>query len=330
MNETAGVKDPLPGPMDSLTENKISNDQTIGTTLEETAMPLTEDSSFLPGNEMSVSLPTPSTSSIVNSVCINNKEDTCTRDEIKDKLSEMLTFKENESKKRKRCEEDKNIFLDVFLRLMYPLNETIEKTVTAGIFKSLNYKPAVLLSQCGKPSLLFTVEMWDRFTKYEPIIEAYLYNNVTGRKTAMGFPNSNIEIDSVRIRGTQFVRFRDLSKYNVKILLTFEEFHILSNLTPAIIRYIHQLTMYHPLIYDYLASSINTSPVVPLLYGPIDPSIYNRLPQEVSFYRRCELFFKRQQCDEVSSDNDIQNKDTPENLTGNIPNVAVKADDTAT
>lgn len=249
----------------------------------------------------------------------SQNKDTRSTEQIKEELSKLVTFTEQDPRKRKRCQEEdnKDILSDVFLRSMYPLNDTIEKTITVGIFKSMNFKPAVLLSQCGKISLLLTLEMWDRFTKYEPIIEAYLYNNLTGRKTTMGFDDSDIEIDSVRIRGTQFVRFRDLSKHNKKILLTFEEFHVLSNLIPAVDRYIQQLNTCYPIIFDYLNSSINTNPVLPLIYGPIDPSIYNRLPQEVSFYRKIELFFRRMQNDKNSAEQDLQKEITFEN-TNNV------------
>lgn len=212
------------------------------------------------------------------------KLDTRSTDEIKHELSDFVKFNKDESTKRKRCKEDEDTFdltINIFLRSMYPLNENMDKTVTVGIFKSLNFKPAVLLNQCGKSSLLLAAHTWDRFTKYISIIEAYLYNNLSGKKTAIGFDDSDIEVDNIRLRGVQYVRFRDLSKHNKKILLTFEEFHVLSSLTPAIVRYIEQLVAYSPIIIDYLNSSINKNPGVPLIYGPIDNSIYNRLPQEV-------------------------------------------------
>lgn len=222
--------------------------------------------------------------------------------EIKDELSEFLTFRDNDSRKRKRCEDEENMnsISDIFLRYMHPLNKIMDKTVTIGVFKSLNFKPAVLLNQCGKPSMLFTIETWDKFTKYESIIEAYLFNNLTGRKTAIGFENSDLEVDSIRHRGSQYVRFRELTKYK-KILLNFEEFHTLCNLTPAINRYMHQLVTYGSIILDYLNNTINSNPSLPIIYGPIDNSIYNRLPQEVSFYRKTDFFYRRLQSGEVGN-----------------------------
>jgi len=232
---------------------------------------------------------------------------TKTTKEIKDELSGFITFKEKDPRrKRKRCEvqenggddddddENVNIMVDIFLRSVYPLNVDMDKTITIGVFKSMNFNPAVLINHCGKASLLLTIDMWDKLTKYMTIIEAYLCKNLTGRKTAIGFEDSNLEIDNIRLRGTQYVRFRDVSKHNKKILLTFDEFQVLSNLTPAIIRYMQQLVTYGPIIFDYLDTSVNTNPVIPLIYGPIDQSIYNRLPQEVSFYRRIASFNNRQ------------------------------------
>lgn len=239
-----------------------------------------------------------------NSLDTSTENPTKTTKEIKDELSCFLTFKEKDPRrKRKRCEaqeddddddENVNVMLDVFLRSMYPLNVAMDKTITIGVFKSMNFNPAVLINHSGKASLVLTIDMWDKFTKYITIIESYLCKNLTGRKTAIGFDDSNIEIDNIRLRGTQFVRFRDLSKHNKKILLTFEEFQVLSNLSPVIIRYMQQLVTYGTIIFDYLNTSVNTNPIVPLIFGPIDQSIYNRLPHEVSFYRRTVILHNRQ------------------------------------
>lgn len=325
---SASTTDPLP---ETPKQDGKFNDNVARIEVTPT-FPPTDDSSFTSKNEEEermLTTPLPTTSENIQLTKEDHpKNDTRTIEEIKEELSEFTSFKEKDPRKRKRYEDEENlnILSGIFLRSMYPLNDAAEKTITVGIFKCLNFKPAVLLNQCGKASLIFTAEMWDRFTKYETIIEAYLYNNLTGRKTAMGFDNSDTEIDSIRIRGTQFVRLRDLSKHNKKILLTFEEFQVLSNLTPAIIRYIQQLTTYYPLIFDYLNSSINTNPVVPLIYGPIDHAIYNRLPQEVAFHRKTELFFRRMQCDKMSAENDLQENITFENTK--TANEGVKTEDT--
>ena len=109
----------------------------------------------------------------------------------------------------------------------------------------------------------------------------------------MGFEDSDLEIDNIRLRGTQYVRFRDLSKYNKKILMTSDEFHTLSYLTPTIIRYLQQLVTNSSIIIDYLDSCMIKNPTLPLLFGPLDAAIYNRLPQEVSLYRRTEFRYNQ-------------------------------------
>lgn len=242
-----------------------------------------------------------------------------TTEENKDELSGFLSFEEKDPRKRKRCEDENDeqnvdVILDVFVRSMYPLNSNMDKSVTVGVFKSLDFNPAVLINHSGKASLLFTIDVWDKFTKYISIIESYLYNKLSGRKTAIGFDDSNLEIDNIRLRGTQYVRFRDLSKHNKKILLTLEEFQVLSNLTPVIIRYMQQLTTCGPIIFDYLNSSVNTNPAPPLIYGPVDHSLYNRLPQEVAFYRRTGFFFNKLRSEEVkvSPANELQENITKE------------------
>lgn len=273
--------------------NPLSEDSVK--TKETTSFPIDKDT-ISPDNNIKVDI---TTTTISSENAEESAEDgTETTEDIKAELSGFLSFEGKDQRKRKRNENENdeqnmNVMFDVFLRAMYPLNLNMDKTITVGVFKSLNFNPAVLINHCGKASLLLTIDMWDKFTRHISIIEAYLYNNLTGRKTAIGFEDSDLEIDNIRLRGTQFVRFRDLSKHNKKILLTLEEFQVLSNLTPVIIRYMQQLVTYAPLIFDYLNSSVNTNPVVPLIYGPIDHSIYNRLPQEVSFYRRTCLFFNK-------------------------------------
>lgn len=290
-------------------KNEASNTQDLGITSR--ILPVSSET-----NEKSTSIEvTQDTPQDTKNGEETNKKNRKTQD-IKEELSEYLDFNENDPRKRKRCDDEENcgeevdVLLDVFLRSMYPLNDTIEKTITVGVFKSLNFKPAVLLSHCGKTSLVLLMEMWDKFTKYAPIIESYLFNNITGRKTAIGFENSDIEIETIRLRGFLYVKFRDLSKHNKKILLTFEEFQVLSNLIPAINRYSHQLATYGAIIFDYLNSSINTSPVIPVIYGPIDQAIYNRLPEEVSFYRRTTWLFKK-----ISEEK--QNTSSGQNTTDN-------------
>ncbi|WP_221935973.1 hypothetical protein, partial [Klebsiella pneumoniae] len=171
--------------------------------------------------------------------------------------------------------------------MMYPLGENMDKTLTVGVFKSMDFKPALLLNHCAKTSITLTIQCWDTFTRYVPIIEACLNNNITGKKTSLGFYNSDIEVDNVRLRGSIYVRIRDLSKHNKSIHLSFEEFHVLASITPVITRYIHQLIAYSPLISEYLTDSVLKHAVSPLIYEPIH-SIYNKLLQEVACYRVIE------------------------------------------
>lgn len=222
---------------------------------------------------------------------------------VQDGLSEyvsILSKDANESDesnlkplKRKREEDDddegtKDILTGVYLRTMYPLSKAIDKTVTVGLFQSLNFEPAVLLNHCTKSSLLLTIDVWDNFTKYCNIIHTFLENNLTGRKTSILLYDSDIEVDSIRLRGCQYVRFRNLSKHQKKILLSHDEFNVLSNLVPAISRYIHQLVTYGNLVSNYLKAALLNTPPPQLIYGSLDASFYNKLPQEVECYRRLD------------------------------------------
>ncbi|WP_221935853.1 hypothetical protein, partial [Klebsiella pneumoniae] len=57
-------------------------------------------------------------------------------------------------------------------------------------------------------------------------------------------------------------------------------------------RYMKQLKFCGPVIKDYLVDTIENQPNAPLIYGPIDTSIYNRIPQEVHLYRKINDFSK--------------------------------------
>lgn len=202
--------------------------------------------------------------------------------------------KSNERKRKREEDEDTtDILTGVFLRVVYPLSKNMDKTLTVGLFKSLNFKPAVLLNHCGKSSILFTSELWDSIIQYSVIIETYLYNHLTGKKTNLGFDASDIEIDNMRVKGNQFVRFRDMAKHNKKILLSIKEFHVLSMLAPSITRYISQLVTYEPVISHYLSETVQTQPTCKLNYGHIDPSFYNRLPHEVDAFRSIDQMLNR-------------------------------------
>src|SRR5436190_14946927 len=115
-----------------------------------------------------------------------------------------------------------------------------------------------------------------------------MINTVHGKKTAVRFPDSDIEMDSIKLRGTQQIRLKDLTKHDSKIQLTQEEFLVLSASTEALTRYLRQLRFAVPIIKDYLNASMAVHPDTPLPVNPVDTSIYNRLPQEVHLWREIE------------------------------------------
>jgi len=196
--------------------------------------------------------------------------------------------------KRKRKSEEKPTFdniADVFLRMTYPLSTCMMKNVTAGLLTSENYLPHVILNQ-GIKGLYFSEAAWDNMTSYLPIFECYLLNNVYGRKTAVRIASSDIEVESIKLRGIRYIRFKDLTKHDIKIQLTSEEFTILTATSFAITRYVKQLSFVLPIVKDYLNDTMNR-PDLPLLYGPIDTSIYNRLPQDVYLWRQIKQTIKQ-------------------------------------
>lgn len=223
------------------------------------------------------------------------------KNELQTELSEFVNMFPKETgdesnlkhMKRKReydedDEDNKDILTGIYLRSMYPLSKAIDKTVTVGVFQSLDFQPAVLLNHCTKASILFSVEVWDNFTKYCSIVETFLQSNLTGKKTSIVLHDSDIEVDNVRLRGSQFVRFRNLTKHHKKILLSNDEFYVLSNLVPAITRYVHQLVTYGSLVSNYLNAALLNKPPPKLMYGSLDATIYNKLPHEVECFRRIE------------------------------------------
>lgn len=226
--------------------------------------------------------------------CESDVENQADADELAGKskiVQHILSPIETNEKKRQR-EEDEEVhdyLTSVYLRVVYPLNENMDKSLTVGIFKSLNFKPAVLLNQCGKSTILLSMELWELFIQYIIVIESYLYNNVTGKKTSIGLDSSDIEVDSVRLKGIPYVRFRDMTKHNKKVLLTADELQVLAIIAPLVTRYLQQLVTYEPLVSHYLKKTLIEQPLCKLRYGPIDPSFYNRLTHEVEAFRRIEF-----------------------------------------
>ena len=187
-------------------------------------------------------------------------------------------------KTAKETNETTTLYTDIFLKIIYPLSGFLEKNITVGFFKSLDFMPGVLLNHQGK-SIVFCEGAWNSFTKNMSLIECYMLNKVYGKKTSIRLASSDIEVENVKFRCTQCVRFRNLSKHDEKIVLSGEEFFTMMNVAPAVNRYLQQLMFSVSVIKEYLVDTIHTQPNAPLIYGPVDTSIYNRLPQEVSLYR---------------------------------------------
>lgn len=220
-----------------------------------------------------------------------NNEENKENDRQPDDSSNTPTSRKSNKRKRRHDENETPIYLltEVFLRVIYPLSSYVSKNIAVGIFKSWEYKPAVVISHCDK-QIVMSENTWNSLKDYLNLIECYLRNKVFGRKTSVRLASSDIEVDNIKSRGDQCVRFRDLTNHDVKVQLTLEEFHMLTGVAPAIDRYIQQLISCEPMIKDYLLDAIENSSDCPLIYGPVDSSIYNRLPQEVNLYRHMKSF----------------------------------------
>lgn len=190
--------------------------------------------------------------------------------------------------RKRRTKQEENIpfymINEIFLRILYPLSVCTNKNITIGICKFFNYKPGVLLNHGGK-WIKFIEDSWVSLNRCIPLIHCYLTNKVYGKKTSISIEHSDIIVDNIKVRGELCVRFRNVSSYDEKILLSINEFEILINTVPAIDRYIQQLQESGTTIKDYLLNTIEKSHDTPLFYGALDNSIYNRLPQEVFLFR---------------------------------------------
>ena len=190
--------------------------------------------------------------------------------------------------KRKRKPEQVTVPLhtitEVFLRIIYPLNVGMEKSVVVGIVRSLDYQVGVSLHCIGK-SILLNAKAWNSLTSVMDLLKCYISHYMNGRKTSVLLTESDIEVDVVKLRNNLCVRFRDLTKHDSKMILSTAEFFMLKSVTPAVNRYIDQLEQGGTVIRDYLETSIDKDPKSPLLLGAVDTGLYNRLPHEVMLYR---------------------------------------------
>jgi hypothetical protein len=207
-------------------------------------------------------------------------------------IDEFLKFgKQNKKvkhlKKKRKLEENipPNILTEVFLRIWYPISSCMSKSVSIGLVKTLDYSPTVILNHNTK-MVLFSENAWDSFLKHLHLIECYLTNSLFGRKTNIRLLDCDNEIDIVKHRGQQQVRIRNLTQHENKILLTREEFFILNNATSPITRYMKQLVFSSSVIKEYLVDACEKQPDSTIQYGPVDTSIFNRIPHEVEMWRQ--------------------------------------------
>ena len=226
--------------------------------------------------------------------------------EIVKEISEFLKFGKREQEhetgeelvksapKRRKKNEEKEKFpplmlAEVFMRIYYPISACLSKSVSAGLMKSLDYAPTVLLSH-GTKNILFSHEAWDSFLKHLHLIEVYLTNSVCGRKTNIRLLDCDNVIDIVKHRGHLQVRIRNLTQHENKILLTRQEFLILSYVSKPLSRYMKQLVFARPVIIDYLVDALETKPDKNIPSGQVDTSIFNRIPHEVRMWRELRDF----------------------------------------
>lgn len=206
---------------------------------------------------------------------------------------DLFTPKIKVNRKRK-FKEDPAVYslTGEFLNACYPISSCMSKYISIGVSKQENCAPTVTLRH-GARKVTFNEKSWESFNKYLHLIECYLTNQVNGKKTNIILDNSDNEVENIKMRGGQYVRFRDVTKHDEKITLSPEEFEMLVAIVPAINRYMSQLTLSLPMIKDYLSGTLESNSS--LLYGPVDASIYNRLPQEVFHFRRMKAKWEKKQ-----------------------------------
>lgn len=195
---------------------------------------------------------------------------------------DALIPKRRQRKRKLKDDIAENIITDDFLNVYYSLSPCMSKSMTVAISKQVKFTPLVVLRH-NRKRISFDENAWESLNKYLHLIKCYLSNRVNGKKTKIVLDDSNIEVENVKMRGDQCVKFRDVTKHAEKITLHPCEFVKLIAVVPAINRYLKQLTQSLPMIHDYLINTIESN--THLLYGPVDNSIYNRLPQEVYLFR---------------------------------------------
>lgn len=211
-------------------------------------------------------------------------------DEINENVSSFFKSFKQPSKPSRRSEgESLDILTGVYLRIFYPLTKCMAKNIIVGIFEALEYLPGVLINHYGK-HILFNMDTWLHFINNINDFEKHLMEKVSGKKTRIRIKDSDIEVDNLKIYGKQYIRLRDFSQHDEKVLLTTDEFYMLNGVSHAVNRYLYQLSLNKSFIQQYLTDAFHNNPLREPIYDSIDSSILNRLPQEVTSHRYVKQF----------------------------------------
>lgn len=240
---------------------------------------------------------TPSTAVEPKFTELKEEEELIDSNNAKKVESNLITDNKPPAKKRKRKEEEYahlNILTDIFLRIFYPISACMSKNIVVGVSKETVLGPIVQLNH-GMKRIIFNDLSWESFNKYIHLIECYILNDVHGKKTSLTLANSDIEVENTKVRGDYLIKIKNATKHDLKIMLTIDEFRMLTNTIPAINRYMEQLKLSEPMFKNYLIDILASDESSPLFYGPVDTSIHNRLPQEVFLYRQSKSSLAKKQ-----------------------------------
>lgn len=220
----------------------------------------------------------------------------------------QVTEKTVKRKRKPEIDVSLNILTDIFLRILYPISRCMTKGISVGLVKSQDYSPNAILNH-GAKMLLFSENAWESFMKHLHLIECYLAKNMFGKKTSVRLLECDIEIDILKYRGDLQIRLRDLTKHDEKIQLSREEFYVLGCASSSLTRYMKQLTVSSSMVKEYLVNAMEEHPEAHILYGPIDTSIFNRIPYEVEMWRSIKDY-------ELEKEANIGEKEDEENVLG--------------
>jgi len=252
------------------------------------------------------------TSTEANTVPVPEKTVKRKRSEKEEQKTSKVPVTNKTVKRKRKAEIDisLDILTDIFLRILYPISRCMTKGISVGLVKSQDYSPYAILNH-GAKMLFFSENAWDSFIKHLHLIECYLAKNMFGKKTSVRLLECDIEIDILKYRGDLQIRFRDLTKHDEKIQLSREEFYVLSCATSSLTRYMKQLTVSSSMVKEYLVNAMEEHPEAHILYGPIDTSIFNRIPYEVEMWRSIKEY-------ELEKEAKIEEKEEEEEEETNV------------